>query len=351
MNGIIKLFLFVFILFLMLPVTIEAKEYNGLGVYEWEPIYWDEAENDMHHELYSKGYYIDDGYDLIYEFDEEAQTEQSACWWQEEGEVKDTISLYFEDMCFVPWNADVMASCARLTVRIPNTVNGLTVSKFYKSGAFTAFDVDPQNKFMKSDGQAVFTKNGKTLLSYARYNKSTKYYIPEGTRIIGDSALSKCDYIKTLYIPESVKEIQQWSLAQMNSLESIVFDSFDIKIDKRAFAILYYEYEEPDTEFVCTKTVQPSVKGTQVSWKPLEGAAYYEIYQKLNSGEYKLLKTTKANACKFTTLKSGKNYTFAVKPIAIIPAANYNKEEDEGSYPESFTIEGTMSEDIVLTGE
>ncbi|MGN1105545.1 MAG: leucine-rich repeat protein, partial [Huintestinicola sp.] len=232
-----------------------------------------------------------------------------------------------------------------------NTVNGTAVSKFYKSGAFTAFDVDPKNKYMKTDGQAVFTKNGKTLLSYARYNKSTEYHIPEGTQKIGDSALRKCDHIKTLYIPESVREIEQWSLAQMNALESIVFDSFDVKIDKRAFAILYYEYEEPETEFVCTKTVQPYVKGTQISWKPAEGAAYYEIYQKLNSGEYKLLKTTKAASCKFKALKSGKKYTFAVKPVAVIPAANYDKEKDDGEYPESFTIEGTMSEDIVVIGK
>ena len=68
-------------------ISAEAEEDDGLGVYVWEPVYWDEAENDMHHELYSQGYFIDDGYDLIYEFDEEAQTEQSACWWQEEGEV------------------------------------------------------------------------------------------------------------------------------------------------------------------------------------------------------------------------------------------------------------------------
>ena len=32
-----------------------------------------------------------------------------------------------------------------------------------------------------------------------------------------------------------------------------------------------------------------------------------------------------------------------------ILAANYDKEKDAGIYPKSFTIEGTMSENIVLT--
>lgn len=57
-----------------------------------------------------------------------------------------------------------------------------------------------------------------------------------------------------------------------------------------------------------------------------------------------MLKKTKSISHTFRSLKPGKEYTFAVKPVAVIPAANYDKEKDEGEYPESFTIEGTMSE-------
>lgn len=331
-------------------ISAEAEEDDGLGVYVWEPVYWDEAENDMHHELDSQGYFIDDGYDLIYEFDEYDSTEQTACWWKEEGDEKGTISLCFKDLSFVPWNADTMASCARLTVRIPNTVNGVTVSKFYKSGAFTAFDVDAKNKYIKSDGRAVFTKDGKTLLSYAQYAPDKQYQIPEGTETVGDSAFSSCSRIEKLYIPESVTKIEQWSLSQMDSLKKIIFNDFNVSIDKTAFSNPYFKDDETDTELICTKTVHLKARGKQISWKPIDGDIRYEIYQKLNNGEYKLLKTTKATACKFTTLKNGKSYTFAVKPVAVIPAANYNKERYEGYYPESFKIEGTMSEDISVRG-
>ena len=43
-------------------------------------------------------------------------------------------------------------------------------------------------------------------------------------------------------------------------------------------------------------TVSPKAKGNTVSWDKVANATYYEIYQKLNSGEYKLLKTTKATS-------------------------------------------------------
>lgn len=49
-------------------------------------------------------------------------------------------------------------------------------------------------------------------------------------------------------------------------------------------------------------------------------------------------------------MKKGKEYTFAVKPVAVIPAANYKRKKDEGYYPKSFKIEGTMSEDISVRG-
>lgn len=97
-------------------------------------------------------------------------------------------------------------------------------------------------------------------------------------------------------------------------------------------------------------TVSPKAKGNTVSWDEVSGATYYEIYQKKGNGEYTLLGKTSKTSHTFGFLKQGVKYTFAVKPIAVIPAANYDKEKDEGKYPESFTIEGTVSGDITVTG-
>ncbi len=98
--------------------------------------------------------------------------------------------------------------------------------------------------------------------------------------------------------------------------------------------------------------VQPGLcsEGNTIAWDSIPNASYYEVYQKQSSGEYTLLGKTKSSAHTFGSLKPGVKYTFAVKPIAVIPAANYDKEKDEGRYPEAFTVEGTMSEDIVVKG-
>lgn len=301
-----------------------------------------------HSELLDHGYYIDNGYDLIYDFEGEEYKNETLRWWRENGTEKNTIKLFFYDYYYV---AGMMRlpSVKDLTVRIPDSVNGVPVTEFYKSGAFKAYDVNPDNKYFKSDGQTVFSKDNKKLLSYAQYNDSIRYTVPQGTQIIRHSAFSNCDFLESVYIPSSVIEIEPYAFEYMNALKNITFESWDkIKIDKSILG--YKNHKQSEIKYNCPASVGGSAVNNKIKWTSVYGASYYEIYQKLNNGEYKLLKTTKATACKFTTLKSGKKYTFAVKPVAIIPAANFDKEKDEGSYPETFTIEGTMSEDIVVTG-
>ena len=305
--------------------------------------WWSYCDYDIKHpELQYHGYFIDGSYDLIYDSDLQIYAGETLCWWSDYNKEDKTVKIEFEDLITSeyekPWFSEQ-------TVRIPDTINGYTVTDFYKSSAFKAFDVNPENQYFISDGTALFSKDGKRLISYAQFNGITEYIVPQGTEAIENQAIWACNNLKKIYIPDSVKKIGEFSVTQNDSLEEVVFDSFKIKIDRTAFG------KENTMSLICTKKVDIISDGNYLSWKKIPNASYYEIYQKLNSGEYKLLKTTKATACKFTTLKSGKKYTFAVKPVAVIPAANYDKEKDEGSYPETFTIEGTMSEDIVVIGK
>lgn len=253
---------------------------------------------------------------------------------------------------------------------IPDRVSGRSVIGIKGSSGCRGFDLNPENKYMKCVDRVIFSKDGKTLMSYPRYYEREVYNIPAGTETIAFGAFEYSSWLKKVTIPESVKGIDDsaflvcsrlseviflpddsfvnigyWAFYSDN-LEKVMLPSFNVRIDRGAFHRIetvpkLVTYEQPVVE----------AENKAIKWDKIPNASYYEIYQKLSSGEYKLLKTTKATACKFTTLKSGKSYTFAVKPVAVIPAANYDKEKDEGEYPESFTIEGTMSEDIVVIGK
>ena len=290
----------------------------------------------------------------------------------------------------------VMSEYTNKIVKVPDSINGETMKYIKGSCEVKGFDLNPENPYMECIDNVIFSEDKKKLMSYARLDERTEYVIHEGTEIICVDSFSACENLKSVTMPDSVKIIEPYAfsicnieqynipdnvevlsqgcfsnnknLRQINiskksklkeiqsaafggetKLEELYLPSFNIKIDKMAFGSTY----EKTLKTQLKSYVQPqiTVSENKLSWEKIPNASYYEIYQKLNSGEYKLLKTTKATACKFTTLKSGKNYTFAVKPVAVIPAANFDKEKDEGVYPKSFTIEGTMSEDILLTGK
>ncbi|MGN1102000.1 MAG: leucine-rich repeat protein, partial [Huintestinicola sp.] len=279
------------------------------------------------------------GYDLYYEDIEEFSMPNIRSWWWS-GSKKSGYTI--------EWVGDGQ-EYLYATIKIPDSINGVDVVDIDGSCDFKEFDVNSENKYLKCIDNVVFSKDGKRLIAYAQDDRRREYTVPEGTEIIDRKAMWSCPYLCTVTIPDSVTEIRKSAFLFDSNLTLVNFHDFNVKIDRGAFSVRETELTNPLLK--SSVTVSPKAKGNIVSWDKVANATYYEIYQKLNSGEYKLLKTTKATACKFTTLKSGKSYTFAVKPVAVIPAANYDKEKDEGEYPESFTIEGTMSGDIVVIGK
>jgi len=280
------------------------------------------------------------GYNLYYEYPDQFSVHNDRSWWWE-GSKKSGYTIY--------WVGGSNTNYDYATIKIPDSINGVDVVDIKGSCDFKAFDLNSKNKHLKCADNVVFSKDGKRLIAYAQYDKRCEYAVPEGTEIIERKAIWNCPYLRTITIPDSVTEIRENALASSNyNLSLVNFYDFYVMIDRGAFGSLKNQSELMLKSGV---TVVPKSQGNTILWDKVSVASYYEIYQKLNNGEYKLLKTTKDTACKFTTLKSGKNYTFAVKPVAVIPAENFDKEKDEGVYPKSFTIEGTMSEDIVLTGK
>ncbi|MDE7292895.1 MAG: leucine-rich repeat domain-containing protein [Oscillospiraceae bacterium] len=274
---------------------------------------------------------------------------------------------------------------------VPDRVNGHDICYINGSCGFRKFDLNPENKYMKCVDNVIFSKDGKALISYAQYDERTEYVIPTGTEVICYAAFRDCKKAKKIKLPNSVKEFNADSFSYMNlkeltlpvdievipdfcfyanyeltnfnipinsklnTIETIAFaycnnlhelylPSFEMMIDRSAFGVL----RERKTSIQLKSYVQPNptIEGNTLKWDKISNASYYEIYQKLNNGEYKLLGKTKSTSHTFETLRQGTVYTFAVKPVSVIPAANYNKETDEEYFPETFTIEGTMSEDI-----
>lgn len=325
-----------------------------------------------------------DGYNLTSKMIDEFYTcGNQICW----DYFKDKNNVYYLKS-FDIINSDILYG----KIKVPDKINNKTIEYIYGSCYLQEFDLNPENPYMKCVDNVIFSKDGTKLMAYARYDKRTEYNIPEGTETIGAAAFFDCNNLNSIVISDSVnnigsgafscsynievydfsnnvtiipvnafssnyklkkfiikkdsklKEIKERAFEDCPILSELYLPSFDIEIDRQAFGYGI----TPKTELKSYAQTKVTAYENTLNWKEVQNASYYGIYQKLSSGEYKLLGKTNKTTYTFNSLKSGKDYTFAVKPIAVIPAANYDKEKDEGRYPESFTIEGTMSEDIVV---
>lgn len=239
--------------------------------------------------------------------------------------------------------------------------------------AFKAFDLNPQNNYMKLVDNVVFSKDGKTLMSYAQYDDRTVYEIPDGTEIVAYGALYGANNLVEIIVPHSVTELSEvcfWGCENLKEVDfsenseikkignrvfeyspinELTLPSFEIQISNTAFGRRQNDIENLKLKsYVKPQVTAVTSQGSyKLNWDKIPKASKYEIYQKKSNGSYKLLKETTGTSIKLNNIKSGKDYTFAVKPIAEIKAVS---DKEFGEDIEYYTIEGTMSDDVTVVG-
>ena len=380
------------IIFIQCTFTVFAEaKYSEYTYEEWNSI------------LLGDGfYYVDDGYDVQYT--KSASDNINFMGWIKiyrkniDGYVLDFSTNYAGNFkCKIP-NSYKSESSKKSPVYV-KCIDG--------SCAFKEFDLDPKNKYMKVIDNVVFSKDGETLMSYAQYDDRTVYEIPDGTSIIALGALgwsknlvevvmpnsikeikaaafANIEPLKKINIPPLVEELPDWSFAYCDNLtevyipkdsklkkigdhvfadsniKELTLPSFDIEIGSMAFLgpvghvdTHFYEVTE---NLKLKSYVKPEVKaltseGVQkLTWDKIPKTTRYEVYQKMKDGSYKLIKETTGTALKLNNIKKGKQYTFAVKPIAEIRALNTSVYVDQ-DYEFYYTIEGTMSDDLTFSAK
>lgn len=290
-----------------------------------------------------------------------------------------------------------------ILVKIPDQIIGknktLNISAILGSVACYEFDLNPKNKYMSLINNVIFSKDGKILMSYAQFDGRVVYEIPDGTNVINEYAFKDCDNIKQITIPDSVIEIQRhpFSMKSLNEINvpplvevlddtflycnnlekvsipqnsklkkidngvfretkisELTLPNFEVEISNLVFGkkeiaekVKLKSYVKPNVSFECDNNV------CNLKWDKIANASYYEVYQKKSNGSYKKLKTVKGSSLKINSLKSDREYTFAVKAVAKVKATPYNQDNYIVSFsglPEYYTIEGTMSDDVTVVG-
>ena len=118
---------------------------------------------------------------------------------------------------------DAFAYCSSLTsVVIPNSVTNIGDNAFGGCYSLTSITVDEDNTAYKSIDGNLYTKDGKTLVKYARAKTDKSFEIPNGVASIGDYAFAHCDSLTSVVIPNSVISIGAYAFSGCGGLTSVI---------------------------------------------------------------------------------------------------------------------------------
>ena len=122
--------------------------------------------------------------------------------------------------------------CNALTsVTISASVTNINHVAFRNTGALTTFQVDPGNRYYKSENGLLLTKDGTSLVRGVNGDAT----IPPSVTAIGTCAFEGCIALRSAEIPSGVKSIGPFAFRQCRGMKSVTIPSSVTDIGQEAF--------------------------------------------------------------------------------------------------------------------
>lgn len=116
-------------------------------------------------------------------------------------------------------------------ITLPFSLTEISPTAFANCDNFTEYITDINNpNFSITDG-VLYSKDKSELVSYPTGKKAESYSVLQGTKSIGDYAIS-CDHLDSVYVPQSVEKIGTKSFGFMKTPTS---DTYQMKTDFMAY--------------------------------------------------------------------------------------------------------------------
>ena len=128
-------------------------------------------------------------------------------------------------------------NCSSLTsIIISEGVTGIGEYAFTYCNALSNFGVDNDNTVYQSIDGNLYSKDGKTLIAYARGKRDASFIIPDGVTSIGEYAFRSCGALTNITISDSVTSIGAYAFFDCDGLTSIIIPNAVTSIGSSAFS-------------------------------------------------------------------------------------------------------------------
>ena len=119
--------------------------------------------------------------------------------------------------------ACAFCGCSSLVnVKIPSSVKKIGEYPFGNCDSIINIEVDKNNEYYKSIDGNLYSKDGKTMIQYAKGKQETSFIIPDTVTVIEMAAFLDCDSLKSITIPDTVTEIRGQAFLNCSSLTNAI---------------------------------------------------------------------------------------------------------------------------------
>ena len=122
------------------------------------------------------------------------------------------------------------------SITIPDSVTIIRANPFYDCLSLANINVSPNHPTLATIEGVLFEKPSKKLVAYPRALPGEKYQVPQGIKVIGDSAFYWCDSLESITLPDSLTTIGEEAFSGCQTLRSITIPNGVTAIGDGAFA-------------------------------------------------------------------------------------------------------------------
>ena len=132
----------------------------------------------------------------------------------------------------------VFERCTALkSVSVSAGLTGISASAFAGCDGIEKFEVDAKNANYSSDENGcLYNKQKTTLVRYPLGATAASFSVPDGVTDIGEYAFYNCKKLTTVSMPESVENLDRYSFARMEAMESLEIPESVTKLGGGVFA-------------------------------------------------------------------------------------------------------------------
>ncbi len=147
-------------------------------------------------------------------------------------------------------------------INLPDGIESVTGAAFENCASLVSINISENSERFKTIDGCLFSKDGKTMISYAKGSKAKSYTIPEGVENMEYGCFTNTVWLEELIFPESMSRIDSWGLAACPSIKSVT-----IPVSITGFGMPFIEW---------TSLKKINYEGTVEQWNTMQKDLYFE---------------------------------------------------------------------------